>query len=82
MHAEVSAFGDDNPFSILAADGDRGMPQESLVADHRSRCFWGVASVWTGLLGGTRGHHGATSNLDGVLRNRARQSGRLGQRHR
>ena len=45
VHAEVSAFGDDNPFSILAANGERGMPQDSLVAAAigRMMLFEGVA---------------------------------------
>ena len=85
VHAEVSAFGDDNPFSILAADGDRGMPQESLVAAAvgRMMLFEGVAKrpgpVYSAVPVGT--HGAAQATLAGVLAQLvARQSGRLGQR--
>jgi len=61
VHAEVSAFGDGNPFSILAADGDRGMPRESLVAAAigRMMLFEGVAKrpgpVYSAVPVGTHG---------------------------
>ena len=85
VHAEVSAFGDNNPFSILAADGDRGMPQESLVAAAigRMMLFEGVAKrpgpVYSAVPVGT--HGAAQATLAGVLAQLvARQSGSLGQR--
>ena len=84
VHAEVSAFGDDNPFSVLAADGDRGLPAESLVAAAigRMMVFEGVATrpgpVYSALQVGT--HGAAQATLAGVLAQLvARQQGQLGQ---
>ena len=85
VHAEVSAFGDDNPFSTLAADGVRGMPQESLVAAAigRMMLFEGVAKrpgpVYAAVSVGT--HGAAQATLVGVLAQLvARRHGSLGQR--
>ncbi len=85
VHAEVSAFGDDNPFSPLAADGERGMPEESLVAAAigRMMLFEGVAKrpgpVYAAVSVGT--HGAAQATLAGVLAQLiARCHGSLGQR--
>lgn len=84
IHAEVSAFGDDNPFSGLAADGEQGMPAESLVAAAigRAMIFEGVASrpgpVYPAVQVGT--HGAAQATLAGILAQLvARESGALGQ---
>ena len=85
IHAEVSAFGDGNPFSGLAADGEQGMPEESLVAAAigRTMIFEGVAKrpgpVYPAVRVGT--HGAAQATLTGVLAQLvARTQGSLGQR--
>jgi len=85
IHAEVSAFGDDNPYAELAADGAQGMPSESLVAAAigRMMIFEGVAPrpgpVYPAVKVGTHGASQAT--LAGVLAQLvARSRGAAGQR--
>jgi crotonobetainyl-CoA:carnitine CoA-transferase CaiB-like acyl-CoA transferase len=85
VHAEVSAFGDDNPYSGLAANGAQGMPDESLVAAAigRMMIFEGVAQrpgpVYPAVRVGT--HGAAQATLAGVLAQLvARTKGRSGQR--
>ena len=85
IHAEVSAFGDDNPYSGLAAHGAQGMPEESLVAAAigRMMIFEGLAQRQGPAYPGVRvGTHGAAqATLAGVLAQLvARTKGRLGQR--
>ena len=85
IHAEVSAFGDDNPYSGLAAHGAQGMPDESLVAAAigRMMIFEGLAQRQGPAYPGVRvGTHGAAqATLAGVLAQLvARTKGRLGQR--
>ena len=85
IHAEVSAFGDDNPYSGLAAHGAQGMPDESLVAAAigRMMIFEGLAQRQGPAYPGVRvGTHGAAqATLTGVLAQLvARTKGRLGQR--
>ena len=85
IHAEVSAFGDDNPFSGLAADGEQVMPEESLVAAAigRAMIFEGVAKrpgpVYPAVQVGT--HGAAQATLTGILAQLvARTQGGRGQR--
>lgn len=85
IHAEVSAFGDGNPYAGLAADGAQGMPNESLVAAAigRMMIFEGLAQrpgpAYAGLRVGT--HGAAQATLAGILAQLvARTKGRLGQR--
>ena len=85
IHAEVSAFGDNNPYSGLAAHGAQGMPNESLVAAAigRMMIFEGLAQrpgpAYPGVRVGT--HGAAQATLAGVLAQLvARAKGRLGQR--
>lgn len=84
IYAEVSAFGDNNAYSTLAADGERGMPRESIVAAAigRMMLFEGVAKrpgpVYSALRVGTHGASQAT--LTGILAQLlARAKGAIGQ---